>query len=182
MTLTSLLPTLRHSIPSPFARELWPAGALPAVDDVTVTGISVLRYVELCGTPCVMTGAAVIPHSGGIASTSDTVAVLTVSVVEVLESDAAAGWRVDPTPVVVLDAVLDAAAPCWNEARLIGRVSDVRDRRFALTDAAGVPVPGVGMILPGDLRSGDLVTVPCAGVVSVGDVRPRCGTTGEGVA
>lgn len=87
MTLTSLLPTLRRSIPSPFARELWPAGAVPAVDDVTITGISVLRYVELCGTPCVITGAAVVPHSGGIASTSDTVAVLTTRVVEVTVGD-----------------------------------------------------------------------------------------------
>ncbi|MFD4958002.1 hypothetical protein [Microbacterium sp. NPDC058389] len=66
MTLTSLLPTLRHSIPSPFVRDLWPAGAVPEVDDVTVTGISVLRYTTLCGTPCVMTGTAVIPLSGDV--------------------------------------------------------------------------------------------------------------------
>jgi len=173
MSLTSLLPTLRPRIPSPFTRDLWPAGAVPAVDDVTVTGISALRYTALCGTPCVMTGNAVIPLSGGVASATETTAVLTVSVVAVGGMDAAtpAAGILQPAPTLMIDAALERVRPRWQEARLIGRVSDAYDRRYAVADAAGLPAPGVAVILPGDLAPGDLVTVPCAGGVAVGDVR-----------
>lgn len=169
MTLTSLLPTLRHSIPSPFTRDLWPAGAAPTLDDVVVAGISILRYVELCGTPCVTTGSAVIPLSGGVPSHTETTTILTTAVVAVERAS-------DPpnTPVVILDAALDVAVPRWKEARLVGRVSDARDRRFAVCDAAGLDLAGGALILPGDLVPDDLVTVPCGGALSVGDVRACC--------
>ncbi|MFB7882835.1 hypothetical protein [Microbacterium sp. NPDC056057] len=173
MTLTSLLPTLRHSIPSPFTRDLWPVGAVPTLDDVVVAGVSVLRYVELCGTPSVMTGAAVIPLSGGMPSTSESATVLAVSVVDVIGTDAANARLVGPEPVIVVDAVLATAQPRWGEARLIGRVSDARDRRHVVRDAAGSAVPGVALVLPADLIPGDLIAVPCVGAVPVGDVRVR---------
>lgn len=163
MTLTSILPTLRHSIPSPFVRDLWPVGSTPTLDDVVVGGVSILRYVALCGTPCVTTGSAVRPLSGGIASPTESTTILTMSVVMVDERT--------PTPVLLVDAALAAVAPTWSEARLVGRISPAHDRRFTIRDAAGRDLAGVAVILPGDLRPGDLVTVPCQGAHSVGEVR-----------
>ncbi|MET0297659.1 MAG: hypothetical protein ABW024_09675 [Microbacterium sp.] len=163
MTLTSILPTLRHSIPSPFTRDLWPARAVPTLDDVIVAGVSILRFVELCGTPCVTTGAAVLPISGGMASATDSATILTMSVVAVDERT--------PTPVMVLDGVLGTVVPVWSEARLLGRISSARERRFTIRDADGRDLTGVTVILPGDLRAEDLVTVPCPGAHSVGEVR-----------
>jgi hypothetical protein len=163
MTLTSVLPTLRRSIPSPFARDVWPAGAVPTLDDVVLEGVSVLRYVDLCGTPCVITGSAVIPLSGGMASSSEMTTILTASVVEVDRSGA--------EHTLVLDAVLDIAEPSWHEARLIGRVSAAHDRRFDVRDAAGVAVADATIIVPADLAPGDTISVPCRGGLSVGDVR-----------
>ena len=43
MTLTTLLPTLRESIPSPLRSELWPARAVAGTRDVTIAGVSLLR-------------------------------------------------------------------------------------------------------------------------------------------
>lgn len=163
MTLTSILPTLRHSIPSPLTRDLWPARTVPTLDDVVLGGVSILRYVDLCGTPCVTTGSAVLPLSGGIASSTGTTTILTVSVIAVDESAA--------LPVALVDGVVSDLSPTWSEARLIGRVSRWRDRRFGVRDAAGVDVAGVAVILPGDLAPGDLLVVPCPGAHAVGEVR-----------
>lgn len=87
MTLTSILPTLRRSIPGPFSRDAWPARAEPTCDDVIVGGVSVARYVDLCATPCVMTGPAVIPLSGGMPSPTDTTTVLAIRVAAVSGPD-----------------------------------------------------------------------------------------------
>jgi hypothetical protein len=159
MTLTSILPTLRDSIPSPFDRAAWPAGAHPTVDDVVIDGVSLRRYEELCGTPCVCTGAAIVPLSGGVASAtaSTTVVLAAVTVVE--------GEHLH------LDARFEGCAPIWREARLLGRVSHAYEAPFAVHAAVSGAVSGA-VRLPGDLRAGDLLAVPCPGCFSVGDVRP----------
>ena len=48
MTLTSLLPTLRDSIPAPFEETAWPAGAHASPRDVVISGVSMLRLAEIC--------------------------------------------------------------------------------------------------------------------------------------
>ena len=163
MTLTSILPTLRHSIASPFTRDLWPARTSPTLDDVVIGGVSILRYVALCATPCVTSGPAVLPLSGGVPSSVDTTTILTVSVVAVDESG--------PNPVVLVDGALSALAPAWSEIRLLGRVSSRHDRRFGIRDAARTDLPGVAVILPGDITAGDLLAMPCAGAHTVGELR-----------
>lgn len=173
MTLTSILPTLRRSIPSPFARDAWPARTLPTCDDVVVAGVSVARYVALCGTPAVMTAPAVIPLSGGMPSPTESATVLAVRVAA-LAGGRAAGDVAGDLPSLVLAASLGDAHPVWGEARLLGRISGAPDRRFALDDANG-RLPGVAVMLPGDVTGGDLIAVPCRGALSVGDVRPRRG-------
>lgn len=158
MTLTSLLPTLRDSIPTPFDTVAWPHGAHPTLDDVVVRGISLLRYEDLCGTPCVLSGPAVVPLSGGSASTTDA---MTVIVARIVGADASS---------VRLDASFSRLAPLWREARLIGRVSHAYEEPFAVYGVHASASSGV-VRLPGDPRVGDLVAVPCPGAVALGDLR-----------
>jgi len=158
MTLTAILPTLRHSIPAPFDASAWPAGSVPTIDDVTVRAVSVGRYADICGTPCVCTGPAVIPASGGVASgtLSTTVVVATVT---------------DATPDTLrLDACVSGLGAVWREARLIGRVSHAYDEPFAVVDAHGSDACA-RVVLPGDVRVGDRIAVPCPGCHTVGEVR-----------
>lgn len=162
MTLTSLLPTLRHSIPSPFDRDAWPVGARPTLDDVVVSGVSLLRLVELCATPCVHTAPRVIPMSGGVASPTLSASVVIASVVSI----GAEGVRVD--------ASFDSCHPAWGECRLIGRISSAREARIGVCGPQS-PAPAGDVLLPDDLRVGDLIAVPCSDYLALGDVRPNCG-------
>lgn len=158
MTLTALLPTLRASIPAPFDPSAWPAGSAPTLDDVTVRAISVGRYAEICGTPCVCTGPAVIPASGGVASP-----VLSTTVIVATVTDAGAD-------TIRLDACAAGLDVVWREARLLGRVSHAYDEPFAVLDAHGEESCGT-VVLPGDVRVGDRIAVPCPGCHTVGEVR-----------
>jgi hypothetical protein len=164
MTLTSLLPTLRDSIPVPLDPELWPAGARAGTRDVTLSGISLLRYVELCGTPCVTTGSAVIPQSGGVASRVDWSSVVVASVTDIGR---------DGARTVRIDAVLGDIDRLGRELRMLGRVSHAPDRPWVVVDADGTRVARDAPRLPEDLRLGDIVALPCRGAVAAGDV--RCG-------
>ncbi|MCS5723030.1 DUF6157 family protein [Herbiconiux sp. CPCC 203407] len=65
MTLTSILPTLRATIPDPLLIDRWPEWTHPTTTDVVVSGVSLLRLVEICDTPCVHVAAAVIPGTHG---------------------------------------------------------------------------------------------------------------------
>lgn len=158
MTLTALFPTLRDSIPTPFDAAAWPAGSAPTLDDVTVRAMSVGRYADICGTPCVCTGPAVIPFSGGMASTTLSTTVVVATVVEVASG------------TVRLDAGVGGLEVVWREARLIGRVSHAYDARFAVAGADGEDACGA-VDLPGDVRAGDRIAVPCPGCRTVGEVR-----------
>lgn len=159
MTLTSILPTLRDSIPSPLDADAWPAHTHATLDDVVMAGVSLLRIVELCATPCVHTGPAVIAWSGGMASPIES----TTVVVTTVAATGADGIR--------LDAVFHGHAPWWPEARLLGRVSHARERSVPVLGADGA---GTGLVrLPEDVRPGDLIAVPCPGAIGVGDVRPH---------
>lgn len=166
MTLTSILPTLRRGIPSPHSRDVWPARTVVTCDDIVVGGISVNRFVELCGLPAVMTAPAVIPVSGGMSSSTATTTVLLLRVM--------AAGGVDGGTALAVDADLVAAVyAVWSEARLLARVSSAHDHRFAVCGADGERLPGVAVVLPADTGCGDVIAVPCPGALSVGDVRPH---------
>jgi len=141
MTLTDLLPSLRRSIPDPLDPRRWPARTTATLDDVVIEGVSLDRLTGWCGTPCV--------------HTCDAGAVI-VARVEAVEE------RADGALDVWVDAELHRCAAFLGEARLIGRISTRGDRRIALRPSAD-PVPDA--TLPGDVRAGDLVVVPCADAV-----------------
>ncbi|MFE6997193.1 hypothetical protein ACFVAE_14610 [Microbacterium sp. NPDC057659] len=154
MTLTSILPTLRNSIPLPIDHTRWPARSIALLDDVTIAAISLRRYAELCGTPCTCTAPAVIPNSGGIASPEHSTTVVVASVV-----DTARG-------ALELDADLAHLSPEWGEMRLIGRISHAYEEFFRVSDATSPLVS-----LPGDIGPGDRIAVPCPGCHTLGEVR-----------
>lgn len=158
MTLTALLPTLRSSIPAPFDSAAWPAGSVPTLDDVTVRAMSVGRYADICGTPCVCTGPAVIPASGGVASATLSTTVIVATVVQAAPD------------ALRLDACAAGLDVVWSEARLLGRVSHAYDEPFAVIDAHGSEACA-RVVLPGDVRVGDRIAVPCPGCHTLGEVR-----------
>ncbi|MDQ1123820.1 hypothetical protein [Microbacterium trichothecenolyticum] len=158
MTLTALLPTLRSSIPAPFDAAAWPAGAAPTLDDVTVRAMSIDRYADLCGTPCVCTGPAVIPASGGVASANSSTTVVVTTVTNAT------------CATVQLDAGVAGLDVTWSEARLIGRISHAYVKPYAVIDAHGSGACGTA-VLPSDLHPGDRLAFPCPGNHTLGDVR-----------
>ncbi|WP_106215133.1 hypothetical protein [Glaciihabitans tibetensis] len=158
MTLTRMIPSLRRSLPDPLSADLWPEATVATVTDVVVSGISLLRLVEVCGTPCVHSGAAVVPRTGGRPSTTDRTTVLVVRVTSVEHAPSG--------PVVVrTDARLDDPALIWLEARLIGRVSTAHNGLTLvacrpLEPDAGTGTNGRAADLPQDVRAGDLLAIP----------------------
>lgn len=168
MTLTSILPTLRRSIPDPLAVDSWPQHTRASVVDLVVAGVSMLRLVELCQTPCVHTGVAVLPGTNGKANPKRDAAVVVVRVSAVLRN-------LDAERVVLIDACLDSVPVLWKEMRLIGRVSTVKDASAIVLAGEAHQSPCLGrsvVTLPGDLREGDLLAVPCAGILTRRDIRP----------
>jgi hypothetical protein len=147
VTLTSLLPSLRKSIPDPFLVDRWPEWTHPTTTDVIVSGVSLLRLVELCDTPCVHIAAAVVPGTHGRPSDLEQASVIVARVVEMPRPDA-----------LVLDADITRVVAHASEARLIGRASTQHSAPFSLPDGSRVT-------LPVDLRVGDLIAVPCQGAV-----------------
>lgn len=148
MTLTSLLPSLRKSIPDPFVIDRWPEWTHPTTTDVIVSGVSLLRLVDLCDTPCVHIAAAVVPGTHGRPSDTEQASVVVTRVIEMPRPDA-----------LVLDADITRVRAHASEARLIGRTSTQHSATFSLPDGSRVT-------LPEDLRVGDLVAIPCQGAVS----------------
>jgi hypothetical protein len=153
MTLTSILPTLRLSIPDPLAIDRWPEWTVPTVCDVVVSGVSLRRLVEVCGSPCVHVAAAVVPGTHGRPSDLAQSSVVVTTVLTV------AGGRLE------LDADLERVPAVLAEARLIGRASACRTRDLVLPH-------GAVLALPADLAAGDLVAVPCPGALARRGVLP----------
>ncbi|MGW9632388.1 hypothetical protein ACWGST_16975 [Agromyces sp. NPDC055520] len=194
MTLTRILPTLRRSIPDPLAADRWPAATVASTTDVTVDGVSLLRLVELCGTPAVHLGPAAEPGTGGrLPSATMHTGVVVVRVIEAsthLERHGRA---------LLIDADLAELAPIWAETRLIGRASAARAVPTRLTAAtqrrAETQIPAATqrpapyhptsttgcfapppIVLPGDLAAGDLLAVPYSAVTDdAGIARPTSG-------
>ena len=116
------------------------------------------RLAELCDTPCVHTGAAVLPGTGGRPSPTGDAAVVVASVVEVQTSP-------DGHRIAFIDGCLDRVPAVWTEARLIGRASTARHEPTTVLAADCAQGVGQSASLPSDLRVGDLLVVPCAGMV-----------------
>ncbi|MGA1836017.1 hypothetical protein VD659_03710 [Herbiconiux sp. 11R-BC] len=152
MTLTSILPTLRASIPDPLAIDRWPEWTHPTTTDVIVSGVSLLRLVDICDTPCVHSAAAVVPGTHGRPSDTEQASVVVARVTSI-----------ERPGVLTLDADLAAVSACLEEVRMIGRVSTRRGRPFQLGNAV--------VALPEDLAVGDLIVVPCAGSISCRQLR-----------
>jgi hypothetical protein len=171
MTLTRLLPSLRRTLPDPLSHDLWPEATIATTTDVVVSGISLLRLVEVCGTPCIHSGAAVVPGTNGRPSDTAKTAVLVVRVTEVMP-------HASGNTVIETDARLDNLRLIWSETRLINRASTAHggvvliarrpvDPELAFTtDVASVD-------LPLDLRVGDLLAIPSRPITTTWALRPH---------
>ncbi|SDF06851.1 hypothetical protein SAMN04487781_0126 [Cellulosimicrobium cellulans] len=151
MTLTTLLPTLRRTLPDPLAHHRWPARTTATTDDVVVDAVSLRGLALLCGTPCVHTAPAWSARAHA-AVDPDLVTVVVTRVTAV------AAQR-DGTLTVELDAELASASPVLAEVRLVGRASTapVAGARLGSSHPTGADRLG----LPADVRPGDLLAVPC---------------------
>lgn len=158
MTLTSILPTLRATIPDPLTKDCWPAATRATVTDVQVAGVSLTHLAALCGTPCVHVAQACGAPFAGVANRMGTAVVATVTAVQTADAG-----RYE----LVVDAEIDPQRALWAETRLIGRASSARSVRATVPGSRG---PGV-LTVPADLRAGDLLAIPCRGQVALRDVR-----------
>jgi len=170
MTLTHQLPSLRRSIPDPINFDSWPELTVATPTDVIVSGVSLIRLVEICGTPCVHTAAAVIAGTRGRPSPTDGATTVVVRVTAV-EHVANSALRVS------VDGRLRGARAVFAEARLIGRASTAHNRTVMMVDAgepvgegAQIPLPAG---LPGDIHPGDLIVIPCPGLLALRQVSHR---------
>lgn len=160
MTLTSILPTLRRSIPDPLDCNRWPERTRATTTDVVVCGVSLLGLVDLCGTPCVHSAAGAAPGTGGRPSPLFDASAVVLRVTEVLHDPE--GGR-----LVLVDGRLDHPGASWDQLRLIGRASTAHDGPATVLGELGHPVR-----VPDDLEPGDLLAVPVRGVPCLRELRP----------
>ncbi|MDQ1606592.1 MAG: hypothetical protein QOJ18_959 [Microbacteriaceae bacterium] len=173
MTLTHIIPSLRRTIASPWRRDLWPEFTTTSTVDVTIAGVSLLRLVDWCGTPCVHTAAAVTPRAGGRvdprASDEDATSVIVAKVIAVEPHDDA----ID----VWIDADLSGCNAFPSETRMIGRVSTAHDTVIHLRSGSGNPSRGGACSVPielgSDIHFGDLLAIPCAGTTCLHEIDPN---------
>ena len=173
MTLTRILPSLRRSIPDPISGDHWPAATVATTTDVVVDGVSLLRVVELCGTPAVHLGPAAVPGTAGrLASAAEHSGVIVVRVVEASARPSSStgvgngngSGSTNGERIATLDADLTELAPVWAEARLIGRASVARVTPTKLTSRSSGCSAATPVALPADLCAGDLLALPYAAV------------------
>ncbi|GMA28508.1 hypothetical protein [Arenivirga flava] len=161
MTLTTILPTLRRSIPDPLDSNRWPERTRATTTDVVVCGVSLLGLVELCGTPCVHSAAGAAPGTGGRPSPLFDASAVVLRITEVLHS-------AEGATLVLLDGRLDHPGTAWGELRLIGRASTAHD---APATVLGGAERSASVELPADVRPGDLLAVPVRGVPCLRELR-----------
>ncbi|PZF56769.1 hypothetical protein DEJ23_09475 [Curtobacterium sp. MCSS17_008] len=160
MTLTSILPSLRASLPDPLDPTLWPACTEATVDDVRVRAVSMQRLATVAGTPCVHTAEQAAPRHRPRGWAPADVCVTVAAVTRVRRP-----WGV---LFVELDAVVPDCA-VLAETRLIGRRSVAPVAEVTLTtNPAGTA--GREAVLPADVRVGDLVCFPCVRALAHRDV------------
>jgi hypothetical protein len=164
-----MIPSLRRSIPDPLSIDRWPEWTQPTTTDVIVSGVSLLRLVDLCDTPCVHIAAAVVPGTYGRPSDIEQASVVVARVTQI------------PRPgVLVLDADLDTVTAHLAEARLIGRASTRHSMPFELAHSSRAGSGSLDVfsasVLPADVAVGDLIAVPCSGAVCRREIRLPAGS------
>jgi hypothetical protein len=166
VTLTTILPTLRASLPDPADPSSWPAHTSVTTDDVVVAGVSMLRLAELAGTPCVHTADQAPPRHRPRGWTPHEMSVAVVTVVRV---------RRPRTGAVLLE--LDATLPpgaVLDQVRLIGRISTAPAMPAHVVQRAdrtpGGPFRRLPAPLPSDVRGGDVLCFPCVTALRHRDV------------
>lgn len=162
MTLTALMPSLRRTLPDPIEIDRWPEFTTVSPTDVTIAGVSLVRLVDWCSTPCVHTAAAVIPGTHGRPSDS---AVTSVVITRVL----AVSRPAQSDLVVLVDAELCGCRIIASEMRLIGRASTAHRADAVIT--SGSLDAEIASSVPADIRVGDLLVVPCVGATCLREVR-----------
>ncbi|MCS5718970.1 hypothetical protein N1027_12575 [Herbiconiux sp. CPCC 205763] len=174
MTLTTIIPSLRRSIPDPLSTDRWPEHTVATTTDVLVAGISLLRLVDLCGTPCVHTAASVVPGTHGRPSPTGQACVVVVRILQIEPMPVTPSAGTAPVLRVVVDGDLGHAHPVASEARLVGRVSTARHvlaTCLASDQAADAAESALAIPVPEDLSVGDLIAVPCVGTVPLRALR-----------
>ena len=168
MTLTAMLPTLRRSIPDPFRPSAWPEYTEMTTTDVIMAGVSLRRLVELCDSPCVHTADALVPGSHTKTPLRRDASVVVVTVSGVFDSD-------DGERVIQVDADMTDVPAVWDETRLLGRISTRPSRPVVMLAGVDSRTPrGRGPAwVPADVAEGDLLAIPCTGMVTLHDIRPR---------
>ncbi|SKC81737.1 hypothetical protein [Krasilnikoviella flava] len=144
--------------------EAWPEGAELTPDDVLVDRTSLARLAEHYATPRVYVpvGADVtrVDRFWGDAPVRCVVLARVEDSVPRLAEEARQAW---------LDADLDRCTALVERARLVGRASQEPPRRFTVHPAPGRGGPAAW--LPRDLRRGDVLAIPCTGLVQPSDVQ-----------
>ncbi|WIE76360.1 hypothetical protein [Curtobacterium sp. MCSS17_007] len=163
MTLTTILPSLRASLPDPLDPTLWPARTEATVDDVRVCAVSMQRLAAVAGTPCVHTAEQAPPRYRPRDWEPVDVCVTVATVTRVRRP-----WGV---LFVELDAVVPDCA-VLAEARLIGRRTVAPVAEVTLTTNP-TGTAGREALLPGDVRVGDLVCFPCVRALTHRDLVTR---------
>jgi hypothetical protein len=165
MTLTHVIPSLRRTVPDPLTRDLWPEFVTTSTTDVTIAGVSLLRLVDWCGTPCVHTAAAVVPGTGGRPSETELASVVVTRVRAVDRNG-------DDSLDVWIDAEAGNCGAVLSEARLIGRASTAHDSDARLRSTTGEYAIQGTIEIGDDVRAGDLLAIPCRGATRLHEVSP----------
>ncbi|MFW0788344.1 hypothetical protein [Gordonia sp. CPCC 205333] len=151
MTLTTILPTLRASIPDPIDLKRWPAGTRATVSDIVIDGQSASSVAGQRGTPCVFDAGEVFPWAGDHDARG--VVIVRVLAVGCVDESMPSYARSE----LILDAEPGRVAADWHEVRMIHRVSTAKVGVFSLAGREPVVVD-----LPVDIGVGDLLIAPCA--------------------
>lgn len=157
VTLTTIMPTLRASIPEPIEPTLWPAHTVATTADVCIAAISMARLADVVGTPCVHTAEQAPPRYRPRDWHPRDVSVAVASVLRVRRP-------LSGVVLVELDAVLPQGA-VLDQVRLIGRASTApATQTYVVSPCDGItdgPFHRLPAPLPSDVREGDLLCFPC---------------------
>lgn len=157
VTLTTIMPTLRASIPEPIEPTLWPAHTVATTADVCIAAISMARLADVVGTPCVHTAEQAPPRYRPRDWHPHDVSVAVASVVRVRRP-------LSGVVLVELDAVLPQSA-VLDQVRLIGRASTApATQTYVVSPCDGItdgPFHRLPAPLPADVHEGDLLCFPC---------------------
>lgn len=162
MTLTTVLPSLRASIPDQLDLDHWPEHTVATTKDILVAAVSLTELTHLLGLPFVHVSDEHRAASGAQRSHDGQCSVLVTTVVSAGE-----------LPNHRIDVELDLPSHCvgvdFAQAHLIGRISvepeghvqvHTRDDRLRHPSA-----------LPADAAAGDLVAIPWPGAHALRELR-----------